>query len=98
MTKSTQMKIAIVGSPGSGKSTLAAGLFYHLKVMGKNVELVPELIKTKVYEGIDFSKDGFDVANTLKQQNFEEIFEKAKHKIDFSSFKLRFLKRLRNSE
>ena len=79
----SQQKIAIVGPPGAGKSTLAAGLFYNLKVMGMKVEWIPELIKTKVYEGVDFSKDGFDIANTLKQQSFEEIFEKARHKIDF---------------
>ena len=68
------MKIAIIGPPGSGKTTLAAGLFYQLKKMNKKVELVPELIKLKVYKGEDFSRAGFDIGNTLQQQDFENAF------------------------
>lgn len=78
-------KIAIIGSPGSGKTTLAAGLFYHLKIMGEHVEMVPELIKYKVYKNINFELEGFDILNTLEQKEFEEIFEteNAKNQIDF---------------
>lgn len=68
------MKIAIIGPPGSGKTTLAAGLFYKLKKMNKKVEIVPELIKYKVYRGEDFGRPGFDIANTLQQQDFELAF------------------------
>lgn len=67
-------KIAIVGGPGSGKSTLTAGLFRALKLQGVAVEVVPELIKYKVYQGSDFTRPGFDISNTLEQQHLEDIF------------------------
>ena len=72
------MKIAIIGPPGSGKTTLAAGLFYKLKKINKKVEFVPELIKYRVYKNEDFSKPGFDIANTLEQQAFELAFDSEK--------------------
>jgi hypothetical protein len=72
------MKIAVIGAPGSGKTTLSAGLFYKLKVLGMHVELVPELIKYKVYRGDQFTDDGFDIQNTLEQKAFESTFDKAK--------------------
>lgn len=75
-------KIGIIGSPGSGKTTIANGIFYFLKTMGKKVELVPELIKYKVYQNERFGEDGFDIANTLEQKKLEETIEKAKD-IDF---------------
>lgn len=75
-------KIGICGSPGSGKTTLSSGLFYFLKVMGVHVELVPELIKYKVYKNINFELEGFDILNTVEQKEFEEVFEKAKNQID----------------
>jgi len=71
------MKIAVIGSPGSGKTTLSNGIFYFLKKDGKHVEIVPELIKYKVYKGEVFSDDGFDIQNTLEQKNFEKIFDQA---------------------
>lgn len=74
-------KIAIIGGPGAGKTTLSAGLFYELKIKRKNVELVPELIKFKVYKNEDFSKPGFDILNTLEQKNLEEGF--SGHPLDF---------------
>ena len=79
------MKIAIIGSPGSGKTTLSAGLFYNLKCLGEHVEMVPELIKYKVYKNINFELEGFDILNTLEQKEFEELFEtdSAKKQIDF---------------
>ena len=69
------MKIGIVGGPGCGKSTIASGLFYYLKKSGKSVEIVPELIKFAVYSGEDFTRVGFDIKNTLEQQNLEKIFD-----------------------
>ncbi len=36
--------------PGAGKSTMAAGLFYELKMAGKNVELVTEYAKDLTWE------------------------------------------------
>lgn len=43
--------INIFGAPGSGKSTLAAGLFYKLKLMGKDVEISHEYVKEQLYAG-----------------------------------------------
>lgn len=43
--------INLYGAPGSGKSTIAAGLFFHMKMAGLNVEMAPEWIKSKVFEG-----------------------------------------------
>lgn len=70
-------KIAIIGSPGSGKSTIASGIFYFLKKEGFRCELVPELIKYKVYQGMKFTDDGFDILNTLEQKELEENIGKA---------------------
>ena len=42
--------INLYGSPGSGKSTIAAGLFYHMKMAGLNVELIQEYVKSKLFE------------------------------------------------
>ena len=43
--------INFYGGPGSGKSTAAAGLFYHMKIAGYNVELTDEFAKECVWEG-----------------------------------------------
>ena len=42
--------INIYGGPCIGKSTIAAGLFYHMKKEGYDVELVTEYAKDLVYE------------------------------------------------
>lgn len=42
--------INFVGGPGSGKSTQAAGLFYELKMRGRNVELALEYAKDLTWE------------------------------------------------
>lgn len=42
--------INVLGAPGLGKSTFGAGLFYEMKKLGYNVELVDEFAKFKVYE------------------------------------------------
>jgi len=72
-----RMRIAIVGPPGAGKTTICTGLFHYFKKLGKHVEQIPELIKLKVYEGVDFAEPGFDVQNTLEQKKFEGIFHHA---------------------
>lgn len=43
--------INLFAGPGSGKSTTAAGLFYHMKCAGVEVELVQEYAKDMVWEG-----------------------------------------------
>ena len=42
--------INIFSGPGSGKSTTAAGLFYQMKCLGLEVELVTEYAKDMVWE------------------------------------------------
>lgn len=44
--------INLHGGPGLGKSTTAAGVFYKMKTMGINVELIPEYPKEVVWEGL----------------------------------------------
>ena len=56
--------INLFGGPGSGKSTTAAGLFYHMKMEHRNVELITEYAKDLVYS---------DSLNVLKN-NQEYIF------------------------
>jgi len=43
--------VNLFGGPGSGKSTTAAGLFYAMKKMRLEVELVTEYAKDMVWEG-----------------------------------------------
>ena len=52
MTKSSNhyRRISIFAGPGVGKSVLAARLFVDLKIQGKSIELVPEHVKTWVYQ------------------------------------------------
>lgn len=77
------MKIAIIGPPGSGKTTFCWGLGFLLKKMGKKVELLPEMIKFEVYKGADFSKDGFDIRNTLSQRDIEDGVLRSKNDFDY---------------
>ena len=42
--------VNLFGGPGSGKSTTAAGLFYEVKKLKLNVELVTEYAKDAVWE------------------------------------------------
>ncbi len=42
--------VNLFAGPGAGKSTLAAGLFYTLKTLGHNVELVTEFAKDLTWE------------------------------------------------
>jgi nicotinamide riboside kinase len=43
-------RVNLVGGPGAGKSTSAAGIFYHLKTLHRDVELVQEYVKSWAYE------------------------------------------------
>lgn len=45
--------ICLYGGPGCGKSTTCAGLFYKLKLKGRNCEMNREYIKDWVWEGRD---------------------------------------------
>lgn len=79
-------KIGFIGASGVGKSTVASGLFHLMKINKYKVELIPELIKFKVFSDADFSRTGFDIQNTLEQQDLEAVFDKAGERsiIDFS--------------
>lgn len=48
--ESTMKVINLFGGPGLGKSTTAAGLFFEMKKMGLEVELVQEYAKDMVWE------------------------------------------------
>lgn len=63
--------INVFGAPGAGKSTIASGLFYSLKLMNKNCELVSEYAKDLVWE---------DRQITLENQIY--IFSKQFHKLE----------------
>ena len=62
--------INLMGGPGSGKSTAASGIFYRLKKMGVNCELVLEFAKDKVWE---------EAFRTIDDQIY--IFAKQYHKL-----------------
>lgn len=62
--------INLIGGPGSGKSTTMAGVFYELKKMGVNAEIVPEYTKDRVYE---------KAFHTLEDQTY--LMSKQIHKI-----------------
>jgi len=42
--------INLMAGPGVGKSTLMAQLFARLKILGYEVEMVPEYVKEKVWD------------------------------------------------
>lgn len=44
--------INLFAGSGAGKSTIAAGLYYEMKLLGLNVELVREYVKTMAWQGI----------------------------------------------
>jgi hypothetical protein len=62
--------INLFAGPGAGKSTLAAGLFYHLKMRGFNVELALEYAKDLTWE---------ERFNTLQVQPY--VFGKQYHRL-----------------
>ena len=70
MNKKAPLVINLIGGPGSGKSTTMAGVFYELKKLGVNCEMVPEYAKDRVYE---------EAFNTLQDQIY--VFAKQSHKI-----------------
>lgn len=63
--------IGFIGAPGAGKSTLAYGLVYGLKKSGYEVELVPELIKQRVMNGLSNDDPDVNVLNGIQQKNLE---------------------------
>jgi predicted ATPase len=52
MEESMIRRINMFGGPGAGKSTLAAEVFAELKKAGHNAEIVQEVVKERVYEGL----------------------------------------------
>ena len=44
-------RIGLLAGPGTGKSTTAAKLFAELKILGYDVEHIPEFVKTMAHEG-----------------------------------------------
>lgn len=49
--------INMFGGPSTGKSTVASGIFYYLKRLGYNVELINEYAKELVWENHSFMLD-----------------------------------------
>src|SRR6187399_572968 len=72
--------INFFAGPGAGKSTLAAGLFYKMKKLGINVELVTEYYKELVWENIHQSSS--DYLYILASQN--RRLERLRGKVDFA--------------
>lgn len=48
--KKKTLVVNLYGGPGTGKSTMAAGIFYELKMLGINCELITEYPKDLVWE------------------------------------------------
>lgn len=71
--------INFFAGPGAGKSTIAAGLFYYMKKLGENVELVTEYYKELVWENIhQFSTDYLYI---LANQN--RRLERLRDRVDY---------------
>lgn len=68
--------VNMFGAPGCGKSTTAAGLFYKLKLLGYEPELVREYVKRWAYKDIKVGK--YDQPYLFgKQSNYEtELYHK----------------------
>ena len=71
--------INLFGGPGIGKSTTAAGLFYYMKKLGHNVELVSEYAKDCVWEEAQFKMK--DQLYLLAKQNRK--LERLRDKVDY---------------
>lgn len=71
-TKSSTKIVSLLGGPCAGKSSSAAYLYYQLKVLGENVELVREYAKDWIYDGRSMSK--FDQLYFLGKQIRQESF------------------------
>lgn len=66
--------INIFGGPGVGKSLNAAGVFYRLKCLGLDVELVPEYAKKLTYEKRTDILSGDQLLIFAKQHRSIEVF------------------------
>jgi nicotinamide riboside kinase len=71
--------INIFGGPGIGKSTTAAEVFYSMKRMGKNVELVSEVAKGFVWEG---RHDTLQIQPYVMMKQYRD-FIRLKDKVDY---------------
>lgn len=76
--KKTTTIISLYGGPGAGKSTSAAYVYYLLKAVGENVELVREYVKDWAWEGRKI--DTYDQIYFLGKQARKEsmLFGKVK--------------------
>ena len=80
MYNSETIVINMMGGPGSGKSTTASGIFYELKKLGYDCELVTEYAKDKVWDGS---------YETLKDQIY--VFGHQYHRLWKLKGKVRFI-------
>lgn len=66
--------INMFAGPGAGKSTSSAGLFYKMKLLGYNVELINEYAKRKTFEKnhISLSKQYYISAKQIYYQELAE--------------------------
>lgn len=71
--------INFFGGPGAGKSSIAAGLFYRMKQLGINVELVTEYFKELVWENT--ANNTTDYLYVLASQN--RRLERLRDKVDY---------------
>jgi nicotinamide riboside kinase len=72
--------VCLYGGPGCGKSTTCAGLFYKLKLLGYNSEMIREYIKNWVWEGRPII-DGDQTYFFAKQSREERVL--VKNNLDF---------------
>lgn len=73
--------INLFGGPGSGKSTTAAGIFFKLKLMGVNCELVTEYAKDMVWREMSQSAFEDQLYITAKQNH---RLERLRNKVDIA--------------
>jgi len=97
------MKTTIIklwAGAGAGKSTTAAGLFYHMKLLGKDVELVREYVKELVWRGEKLTPEGQETYFNTQAKREVDLIGKVEYIITDSPPELNYIydKYYNNSE